>query len=272
MMANRIVGLMRFSLVTERNRSSFRQTREGSLEDSVALIHNMARLEQRLALFEAMPLKCFEGQTCQDFRLVVLTSTLIPKPIKRRLRKLAETRPFLTIKTAPPERSLSVAARACVGVGDGPLVTFRIDDDDALAPDFIENLAAAAARTPPGGMITFERGLYLQPDGADFLLQERVYRNIAIGLATVSTDARTIFDRGSHVKADRFAVHVESRPESWIRLLHQGSDSGARIDPSMPAERIAPGGLAARLPEFAHLDFPAVHAALSVSARQPDRH
>jgi hypothetical protein len=196
---------------------------------------------------------------------VVLTSTLLPKPVKRRLRQLAESRDFLVIKTAPPDRSLSraasMAAAACVD--GGPMVTFRIDDDDALAPDFVASLKALAAVAAPGDMVSFERGLYLQPDGEDFLLQERNYRNIAIGLATLSDDGRTIFDRGSHVRSDKFPVHVDDRPEAWIRLLHQGSDSGARIDPGRPVARIKPQDLAARLPTFSRLGFAAVHAALT---------
>ncbi len=260
-----VVGLMRFSLVTDRNRGSFKLTRERTLEEAVSLIHDPERLEQRMALFESMPLRAFEQQTDQDFKLVVLTSTLLPKSIKRRLRKLAESRDFLVIKTAPPDRSLSraasMAARACI-IGER-MVTFRIDDDDALAPDFVASLKALAASAASGDMVSFERGLYLQPDGEDFLLQDRTYRNIAIGLATLSDDGRTIFDRGSHVRSDRFPVHVDDRPEAWIRLLHGGSDSGARIDPALPVERIRPRDLAARLPGFARLGFDAVHAALT---------
>jgi hypothetical protein len=255
---------MRFSLVTDRNRGNFRLTRERSLEESLSLIHDPDRLAQRLALFEALPLRCFEQQTDPDFKLVVLTSTLLPKPVKRQLRKLAESRDFLVIKTAPPDRSLSqaasLAARACI---DGRrMITFRIDDDDALATDYVASLRALADRAAPGDMISFERGLYLQPEGDAFLLQDRVYRNIAIGLATLSEDGRTIFDRGSHVRSDQFPVHVDERPQAWIRLLHEGSDSGARIDPDRPVDRLSPGAVAARVPGFGRLDFVAAHAAL----------
>lgn len=263
-----IVGIMRFSLVTERNRSNFKATAGLPLADNLSLILHPERLEERISLLEAMALRSFDHQTDPDFKLIIMTSKSLPKYFKNRLRKIADSRPYIIVKTVIPEKSIQDAARGFVRefAPDRQAITFRIDDDDALFPAFISSLRELAEAAAPSDIITFERGVYIEPEGQEFLIQDRVFRNIAIGLATHSNDGSTIFDRGSHMNLGAFNARIDTRPQAWIRLLHPGNDSGARINRAKPFERVPVGDVSARLPAFRHLDFPAVHRALKASA------
>ncbi len=262
-----IVGIMRFSLVTERNRSNFKATAGLPLSENLSLILHPDRLEKRISLLEAMALRSFDHQTDPEFKLIILTSKSLPKYFKNRLRKMAESRPYIVVKTVVPEKSLQEAARSVVKefAQDRKIITFRIDDDDALSPDFIRSLREISKGSGHSDIMTFERGIYIEPEGQEFLIQDRVFRNIAIGLATYSNDGSTIFDRGSHMNLGAFITKIDTRPQAWIRLLHPGNDSGARINREKPFERVLVGDMSARLPAFRQLDFPAVHRALKAS-------
>ncbi len=260
---SRIIGLMRFSLITERNRVNWKQTRGQTVDEAAALIMAPARLDRRMALFENLPLRSLDHQTRRDFQLIVMTSTLLPKPYKRRLKQLAEERDYLVIKKIPPHRAIKDAARQAIEDRTGRLTTFRIDDDDAVDDHYIERLHSFATAANEGKIVSFQRGYGLQAEGAGFLLQETVYPKIALGLASIANDGLTIFDKGSHSQIDRFPMIFDDTPGAWIRLLHNGSDSGARIDRGRPAIHCGPQELAAHAPGFGRLDFQAVHDALA---------
>jgi hypothetical protein len=243
---NQIVGVCRFSYPAA---GGFRLSSLGSgaLEDA---LWDPVRMQRRFALFENVCLPSLAAQTDPGFTLVVLCGDAMPPRWRRRLKALRETYPFLHVCAVEPAGPLQATRRAFrVGArAEVPFVTgFRIDDDDALAIDYVERLRARAdamldagwadAETPVA--ITFQSGLFWALDAPG----QPVYRYTETSPPGQASAMVTPFDfqhnifRWTHT---HLAAHVrlwsEPGPETFVRTLHGGNDSDRKV--SRRAERL----------------------------------
>jgi hypothetical protein len=108
---------------------------------------------------------------------------------------------------------------------------FRLDDDDALSPAFLDRVVEIAARQEDRKIVSFDRGYYLQRlSGAVFRVHEKFYPKNAQGLGIFSEQdsLACIFGQGLHHRIeDRRVLNVSDRPY-WIRTMHALTDSGKR--------------------------------------------
>lgn len=242
---NQIVGVCRFSYL---GTGGFEASKleEEALAD---LLYDQARMNRRFAFFEKLCLPSLAAQTDPDFRLVVLIGTSMPMRYRKRLKALADQYPFLRICALDPHGPLSATKRAYRrGLGDGAdyLTGFRIDDDDAVAVDYIEKTRAVAdqliglgwADDDHPAVIAFHRGIYWDLNDREQPFHD--FREIGpLGLASAMVtrpDAHSNMFRWNH---RRVAAHARmwSDPTDlmFLRTLHQHNDSGRSIPPGAEA-------------------------------------
>jgi len=252
-----IVGLMRFSVVTETHKKGYAATRDKSVEDALATILNPARIENRLRLVETMPLASLSAQTDSDFILHMLISTELQTEYKARLYALLERLPYLRIT----EIGLQDNVRDRMGelIIDGePTVTFRLDDDDAVGAHHIEDLRALAVPENEGCFLSNPNGLYVQPEGDHLAVQEVTYVQHAFGIGYFSSIGETVFHKGKH-NVSTVRVATGGRPRAWVRSIHAASDSREQFMSGSSSVALIPTSF----PEFAFIDFDALRANLS---------
>jgi len=242
---NQIVGVCRFSYLGS---GGFEASKldEQALAD---LLYDQARMTRRFAFFERLCLPSLAAQTDPDFRLVVLIGTSMPMRFRKRLKALADQFPFLRICALEPNGPLNATRRAFRrGTEEGAdyITGFRIDDDDAVAVDYIEKTRAVAdqlirlgwADADHPAVIAFHRGIYWDLNDRDQPFHD--FREIGpLGLASAMVtkpDAQSNIFRWNH---RRVAAHarVWSDPTDlmFVRTLHQHNDSGRTIPPGAVA-------------------------------------
>jgi hypothetical protein len=140
----RVIGLCRFSYPAL---GGF-QVEHDSVPAREAYLYAPARMEERFRTFAALTLPPLRAQTDPDFTLVIVVGESLPSPCLARLRALVADLPQAVIQAHPPGPHRQVMRQAINAVrgpaGDGPSAQFRMDDDDAVAVDFVERLRAEA--------------------------------------------------------------------------------------------------------------------------------
>lgn len=238
---NQIVGVCRFSYLGLGGFEASKLDRDQLAE----MLYDPARMRRRFALFETICLPSLAAQTDMDFRLVVLIGTSMPMRFRKRLKGLAERYPFLQVCALEPNGPLNATKRAYRrGTNDNAdfITGFRIDDDDAVAVDYIAKTRAAADQLLHMGwtdadnpaVIAFHRGIYW--DMTDRAQPFHDFREIGpLGLASAMVTRRDDHSNMFRWNHRRVAAHVRmwSDPTDWmfVRTLHRNNDSGRSIPP-----------------------------------------
>ncbi|MBF9035738.1 hypothetical protein HKCCE2091_15930 [Rhodobacterales bacterium HKCCE2091] len=240
--SNAIVGLCRFSYPSLGGFS-------GPKEDVAALearLYAPARLDRRFALFKTLTLPSLAAQTDPDFSLVVLVGDSLPPRYKTRLRECAERYSFLQISSLPPLGPLVSTRRAyrkSIPAGADFVTGFRIDDDDAVAVDYIARTRAAATEALASGwadaenpvVIAFHRGLYWTLVDTEQPFYEYV-ETTPLGLASAMVTARDAQVNVYRWNHRRVQAHVRTRTDPtgvmFLRTLHETNDSDRTIPKS----------------------------------------
>ncbi len=238
---NKVIGVCRFSYLGD---AGF-QTLKGGPEEAARQLYAPGRMERRFAYFENICLPSLAAQTDLDFRLVVLIGKSMPGPWRRRLRALKEAHTFLDICAIDPVGPLQSSRRAFrKGVSEPTdfVTGFRIDDDDAVAIDFIEktreisdNLIKLnwATKEVPAA-VCFHRGIYwdMKRDADQFWDHSEV---MPLGLASAMItrpDAIENIYRWNHRKLAAHArCWIDPHDFMFVRTLHAHNDSDRSIPP-----------------------------------------
>jgi hypothetical protein len=258
-----IVGLMRFSIVTESHKKGYQATRDLSVDEALASVLNPARIENRLRLVETMPMASLSAQTDPDFILNMLISTELQPEYKTRIYALLDRLPYLRITEIGLHDN--VRDRMAELIVDGePTVTFRLDDDDAVGAHHVEDLRALAVPANEGCFLSNPHGLYVQPRGDHLVVQEVDYVRNAFGIGFFSAHGDTVFAAGAHSKSD-VRVATGNRQRAWVRSIHAASDSREEFMSGSPALPLVPENF----PEFAFINFADLRANLSPITKRP---
>lgn len=140
-MTIQVLGLCRFSLLSE---GAF-QSAPAEREARRRFLYDPRRLAERMVWFEQVLMPSIRAQTDRRFRLIVLTGSDLPEPFAGRLAALVAELPELVLDRRPPgpHRELCRAALAAeMDRGAEAVAHFRLDDDDAVAVDFVQRLHA----------------------------------------------------------------------------------------------------------------------------------
>jgi hypothetical protein len=254
---NQIVGVCRFSYPAT---GGFQLSDKGP-DAVVEELFTPERMRRRFAYFEKICLPSLAAQTDPDFTLVALIGDAMPQRWRRRLKSLRASHPFLELCAAEPLGPLQATRRAFrVGAAeDVPFVTgFRLDDDDALACDYVERLRATADHLLDMGWataetqvaISYQTGFYWALDQPGLpLFRFTEARPVGQGSAMLMpNDGQHNIFRWNHTF---LPAHVrcwtDPAPEMFLRTLHGGNDS-TRTMPQK-AQRLAPPAAASVLRE-----------------------
>lgn len=237
-----IGGLIRFSLPTE---GGF-QTNPDRHADKLALLYAPKRMEQRFRYFETICLPTLKNQTDKDFRVGVVVGESLPAQYRRRLEALLEDLPQTCLIEKPIIGHHAAVAQAYNEIFDRktPLrLTFRLDDDDGLAQDYIAQVRATLPHllALSGGLelkpvcLTFSKGFTLTgpPHNRHFVAAiDRA--PLSAGLAVLArAEQKPLVMTIPHMSMKtNMKTIVDPRPFMNLRSLHSSNDSEAVLQPS----------------------------------------
>lgn len=241
------------------------------------LLFQPDRLRQRLALFKALTLPSLARQSDRGFRHVILTSDQLPGWAMAALHAAcAEAyggEAGYDILARPPGKA-KAHLRYYLEKQEGadPVIQIVLDDDDALATDFIAKLRGAFPEVVAAQSLTLERlpffltypvgyGLVLRPEAGapgEVALYRHKYPFINLGLTLIGTKSgKNIFAINHQDAPRRFGHRKMSRRPMFIRALHSFNDS--RVTPterwSKHEDWRADPDLAARFPYLLEADL-----------------
>jgi len=223
-----IVGITRYSVIFQR---SFAATRGLDEEKAREVIWNPRRLAHRRRLFEALTLPSLDQMAARHagFHHIVMLSAGFPPAFRSRLEETALARPWLHLVEAEPGSDFSaVKPKLAEIVGDRAAYVFRIDDDDAMAPDAFLAAIVAHAGSASGTVLSPDEGWMIRPAWrAVSLRPARIpFVSAGLGVYTRGPSPQSIHDLGNQNKIDRpgqAVVHASGR--LWLRTKHDSSDT-----------------------------------------------
>lgn len=259
----KIVGIMRFSVVTESHKRGYKAVRDLSLEEAIATVLDPERVARRMALVEIMPLASLSAQTDNDFALHMLISTELQPQFKERIYELEAALDYLHVIEVGVREDVQAHLRGLVVKGE-PTVTFRLDDDDAVGPHHIADLRSMATPDNEGKLLSNPAGVYVMPKNGKLVMQEVSYVNNSYGIGYLSSAGKNIFSAGSHSEFRLEHTALGDRPHAWIRSIHGDSDSGSPMKRHLPIRELEP----ATLPDYGFVDFTALGRNLSEAKKK----
>ncbi|MDO5613149.1 MAG: glycosyltransferase [Paracoccus sp. (in: a-proteobacteria)] len=147
-----ILGICRFSFLGQSDFAAFRgrpERTEAFLTGAAANLYADDRMAARFHAFETICLPSVLAQQQPGFVFLIVTSARMPGHWLSRLRDLCDGHDEIHLLVTD-ETDLSDALRPTLlelhKASGGDLVQFRLDDDDALAADYIIRLRANARR------------------------------------------------------------------------------------------------------------------------------
>lgn len=162
-------------------------------------------LDYRYKLFKEITLKSLSAQTNQNFNIILLHSANLSEHEKLKMLRLEHTYPFLTNIYIEDGSSISNSVKKTMKdlTKGKSIVTFRLDNDDALPKNFIQNLKKYAKSKFRNQAVTMPNISALQRVGEDkYLFNSREYVSNAVGLAYISTsdELKSVMELGNHTK------------------------------------------------------------------------
>ncbi len=227
-----VIGLCRFSYPAI---GGF-QVEHETTEARRRYLYAPNRLNERFRLFETVTLPGLRAQTDDRFDFVIVIGDCLPSEAKDRLYDLTAELKQVRIVAHATDEHRKVMKSVLNGTRrnpDSPCLQFRLDDDDAVAIDFVERLRRAAqdcsglTRANPLVAIDFNNG-YLAEVKSGQMHAMPVYRSLVtagLGLFVSGGNDLTIMNF-AHQRMGRF-MPVISSPDTpmWVRTLNGFNDS-----------------------------------------------
>jgi hypothetical protein len=238
-----VLGILRFSMVLKTNRG-FPSLVDRTYEERCDLIFAKERMEQRLHLLETLLFPSLRAQTDFDFRLAVLITTNIPELFLRQVKRLLSDFPQAFLVPVPPSRLLRfgcrVAMEKAISPDAGRWATFRIDDDDGLAADYIARVRSHLKQVNETSALTFNKGVeYSLQKGSEGVMTVDGRPFSGAGLALLSVDDLTaakfpsVYQLGPHRHVEKHLPTIRDRGgPAFLRLLHESNVSKATSRPN----------------------------------------
>ncbi|HEM8494225.1 TPA: hypothetical protein U2Q01_000640 [Burkholderia multivorans] len=267
-----IIGVTRFSVDPL---SIIQQSlTEDEMHRRRTAVYVPARLTSRLALFRAFALPSLRSAAMRhpNFIHLIAYSSGLPPDIRASLHEISRPhRPWLQLlEVHPQEKFVDKVRDTVMAIAGGQVAfNFRIDDDDAISPDFVDAVVLASTSAPEGTVLSFDLGCYVQRIADDrFTVYDFDYPKIAIGLGVFcgATSSECVFDLPVHTKipAERI-VHIRDQ-NYWIRTLHSHNDSGTRSASVQPVD--GNNAVALLRPRFGHLSIADALRSLSIATEE----
>lgn len=241
----RVAIIIRFSHIHE-TYHAFRTGKGESLEDRIAKVLSDERLQMRFAYFENVCLPSLDAQINKNFVVVLRCSDLLPEKWKKKLHELVSSRSYIYTAMLPLDEfpipyEKRLLQDQILPVDADTVITARIDDDDAVADDYVEKLSKYLRPAFQRHAISFPNGFFMETIGdgprKKFKLAPVRKINIAIGLAFVSSRnlGNTIlsFPVNHRVLDTAVPVIIDSTKPMFIVTCHASNDTNRSELPEM---------------------------------------
>lgn len=205
-------------------------------------------LRYRWAFFEEATIASLESQSVHSFRWLVFLDDRAPDWLRERMSAAAGL--FEPVYLSGPF-SVDAVRRAIGSDSAAPLITTRLDSDDALGIRFVETIqreateAIAAGLGADGLYLNATRGLQLDRSGRIYRYDYAVNPFLSfVEARTPSVPPRTVFQDGRHSSARDHAPVRSLRVEPlWLQVVH-GSNlmndiRGVRVHPRAAEQSFA---------------------------------
>ncbi len=227
-----VIGLCRFSYPAI---GGF-QVEHDSPQTRAAFLYDPARMEERFRYFEAFCLPCLRAQTDPDFTFVIVVGDDLPDAYGNRLFDLVGDMPQVVIQQHAPGVHRDVMKRAINAVRDDqrPTLQFRLDDDDAVAVDFVERLRSEAAQRQDQLVgnrhiaIDFNNGFIAAPgpDGIHAMATDKPFMTAGLAVAFEAGVRSSTVMSYSHVRLGRFMTcFTVGDADMYVRGHNRWNDS-----------------------------------------------
>ena len=186
-------------------------------------------LEHRFSLFEKYCLPSILGQTCKDFKWIVLFDSQTPSEYKSQIESYQnlcsqlipiyvesqEGYKFPIIFREEVRKRIIPSAR---------VLTTYLDNDDALNNRFVEDIRSRAELLQDGTFITYIDGYQYYTDYS-YVMRVNYPRNHFISVVEKNdiSKVRTIYGYGSHyyiVKIPDVRIEQVSNTRMWCEVIH----------------------------------------------------
>jgi hypothetical protein len=231
-----VFGYVRFSFFG-RNDTRIART-IGDDEARFKVLYNPQRMEERFYFFENITLPSIRAQTDKDFKILVVSSPVMPEEYQKRLNAVTADIPQIEVVYSSASHityELNPRLADLTAGVTGNTIHFRLDDDDAICAQMVSLLRNCADRARENELVSFPRGLFLTMyDGQPHLLC-KFEPYIAIGWAYVNKPGqiRTPY-QGMH---NQVHLHVPSMldpsPLAYIHVSHEASDTRIKVRDKM---------------------------------------
>ncbi len=239
------IGICRFSFCGKgdwRTSRSAKTPKEiNALRTKVAVdLYTPERMELRFFLFENFLVPSLEAQLDKNFICLILTSDIMPDAYQVRLRDICAASPNLELLVSSEvtvHEALWPRISELNTLAGRPLVNFRIDDDDCLSRNYIQELRSFMNRLGDRVPVSYSRsnGLVItryNTDNETFIYKANLPFN-SMGTAIRVHGERTVFSFGHNALHKRFPAIVDNSGMGFISIKIDGHDSEP-ISMSMP--------------------------------------
>jgi len=239
------LGIVRFSYAS----IGGYQINHTTVEERLKFLFDPVRIEERFALFENVMLPSIRAQTDPDFTLVIITSQAIPEPYLTRLCELVDGVPQVAIVLKDPRRhrkAIRQATRPYIDPDCDVVAQFRLDDDDAVAVDFIERTKAAfvncADQYKQAGKcaLDFTQGILLQVGDNRCFAARKQFKQLSLVVYLPPNHPKTTIHYPHHRISEFMPVISDTTPDMYVRCLNNFNDSPqarAKPVPNLPTEK-----------------------------------
>ena len=227
-----VIGLCRFSYPAV---GGF-QVDFDDFGEKLAYLYAPARMEDRFATFETITLPPLRVQTDPDFTFVVVIGDSLPDPYRARLETLVADMPQAVIQSHLPQQHRPIMKRIINSIrreDASPCLQFRMDDDDAVAEDFVERLRQVATDVQDLGSrntllaIDFNRGFIVRPGAQGVAAVETAvpYQTAGLAMMVGPTSRQTIMNFAHHKLAEKMTTVTVTDSVMMLRGHNDYNDS-----------------------------------------------
>ncbi|OSI09332.1 glycosyltransferase [Neisseria canis] len=251
------IGQTRFSLYIPKsnvwNVSNFTE------QEYIAHLFSDERMSVRAKIFAEISLPIMAKMQKQfDFLYIVLYSSILPEKWKNMLFDLQKKYPFLYLCESDnhPENPIYTVLK---DKKDGSVAFFRLDDDDLLSVDYLENLAKYNTKAYKNMAVSFGKGIaafYKDDNYIDF-------RNVVQKYPSMGQAYIGYWENGnlelppmySHHNLDQnIPVIVDSRNIMYLQTYHKQQDTHYRFSQTANTENISIEAELAKYPRSENIE------------------
>jgi len=202
----------------------FRMSKDLEEDEYRTRLFSPTRLNYKFDSFEKITLPSVLNQTNQNYIWYIYTSEYLPEVYKKKLIDMTKNAP-ICIFYVKSFREFHARNNLTKNF-DSNFCTIRLDDDDGLSPNFIDNLQKYKNE---------DKSIISHPMGNKVTIQdEKVIKGIecnipkiAIGLCAIGMN---IFNCGNHMKLHKhFKVLYDNTPNMYLYNCSENNDSQTKF-------------------------------------------